>query len=230
MNHFTNRLAIAGIAALGLASSVRAWDEYGPVAPGKGEIDLKATYNLAPNAGGFTPSLQFKYGINYGLDVEVSEALATDPNLGFEKPNVAVKYNDALSGLGGFIAMDLPIASEKFDPNPTAYFYFAAQYLRTFDRVVLNDWLYYGNSFRTGDDGSLNLYIKPQLMLTDVFGPYVGVDYSTSGKLDGYTFIFKPGFTYVIGPSCTIEANVPLTKAKGSDLSTGLYAGIYGGF
>lgn len=230
MTHFTNRLAIAGIAALGLVSSVSAWDEYRPVAPGTGEVDLKATYNIAPNAGGFTPSLQLKYGLGGGLDVEFSEALATDPKLGFLKPSVAMKYNDAVSGFGGFVAMDLPLASEKVDPNPQAYFFFAIQYLRTFDRIVLNDWLYYGNSFRTNDDGKLDLYVKPQYMVTDLFGPYVGVEYVTTGKFDGSTFIFKPGFTYVIQPGLTFEANLPLAKSEGSDLSTSLYAGIYGGF
>jgi hypothetical protein len=230
MIHSTQRLALAGIATLGLAASVPAWDEYGPVARGRGEIDLGASYDIAPDAGGFAPFLQIKYGIGEGLDVEFSEALATDPELGFRKPSIALKYNDAISGFGGFVAMDLPLASEKIDPNPHAYFIFAAQYLRTFGRIVLNDWLYYGNSFRTRDDGKLDLYLKPQYMVSEVFGPYLGVEYATSGKFDGSTFIFKPGFTLAFQPGLLLEANLPVTKPEDGDVSTSIFAALRGSF
>lgn len=211
-----------------LAASVGAFDEYGPMAKGKTEIDVMANYDISPEAGGLTPSLQAKYGIVDGLDVEVFAALPTDPEFGLDQPNIALKYNDAKTGFGGFAAIDLPFASEKINPDPSAYFHFAAQYLKTFDNIVLTDWLKFSSSFKDGDDGAIDLYVKPQYNVSDKLGPYLGLQWITSGKFEGYTIAFKPGVNYVVNDMVSIEGQVPVAKTKDvDDLYVGAYAGAY---
>jgi len=227
----TSRFAMAGIAALSVASSVSAWDEYAPVAKGKIEVDLMATYNISPTAGGFTPSLQVKYGIIDGLDVEAFAATPTDPNFGLDRPNIALKYNHAATGLGGFIAVDLPVASDKINADPQTGYTFGAQYLKTFDKIVLNDWAYFASTFQTGDDGKVDVYIKPQYNVTDKIGPYVGVEWFTTGKFEGYTIAVKPGINYIITDVYAVEANLPIAKTKDiDDIYVGAYLGVYGVF
>lgn len=210
------------------AASVGAFDEYGPMAQGKTEIDAMVNYDISPEAGGLTPSVQVKYGIVEGLDVEVFAASPTDPEFGFDQPNIALKYNDAKSGFGGFAAIDLPFASEKINPDPSAYFHFAAQYLKTFDAIVLTDWLKFSSSFKDGDDGAIDLYVKPQYNVSEKLGPYLGLQWATSGKFEGYTIAFKPGVNYVVNDMVSIEGQVPVSKTKDvDDLYAGIYAGAY---
>lgn len=228
--HLNTRFAIAGILAMGLAAEVSAWDEYTPVAKGKIEADLMAGYNIAPTAGGFSPSLQVKYGIIDGLDVEVFEALATDPEVGAGQPNLALKYSHS-SGFGGFIGADLPVASEKVVADPATVLYVAAQYLKTIDKVLLSDWLLYTRSLESGAVGSIDLYVKPQYNINDKIGPYIGLDYKADEKFESYAITAKPGLNYVINGTYSAEANVGITKTKDvDDLSVAAYVGFYGVF
>ncbi len=230
MNRFKIRLALAGIAALSIASNVCAWDEYGPVAKGKTEVDLMATYAISPEAGSFTPSLQVKYGIIDGLDVELLAYTPTDPEFGLAKPNIAIKYAHA-SGFGGFVGFDIPVASEKIDADPQAGIQIAAQYNKTFDKLVLNDWLMYNRSFADGAEGSIDLFVKPQYNVTDKIGPYLGLQYVTSESFEGYTFTFKPGVNVILTDVFSVEAQVPVAKTKDvDDLGVGAYVGFYGLF
>ncbi len=228
MKHFTNSLTLAGITALALVSSATAYDEYGPITAGKTEVDAMANYDLSPEAGGLTPSLQVKYGIMDGLDIEVYGAMPTDPKFGFGQPNIAVKYNDAASGFGGFVALDLPFASKKINADPQLGYTFAAQYLKTYDKIVLNDWLKFNSTFQDGDDGTIDLYVKPQYNLSDKLGPYVGVEWKTSGKFEGYTIAIKPGVNYVVNDMISFEGQLPISKTKDvDDLYVGAYVGAY---
>lgn len=223
--------AFAGTFVLAAAASVSAWDEYGPVAKGKTEVDLMGTYALSPEAGNLTPSLQVKYGVIDGLDVEVADAMPTDPEFGFGKPNIAVKYSHPETGLGGFVAVDLPFASEKIDDDPQAAYYFALQYTKTFGSIVLNDWAMFSSSFQTEDDGIVDLYVKPQYNATDKIGPYLGLEYITSGKFEGYTFVAKPGVNVILTDVFSVEAQVPVSKTKDvDDIGVGSYLGVYAVF
>jgi hypothetical protein len=224
------RLALTGLLAAGFTAQVSAYDEYAPMAKGKTEVDLMAAYNLAPTAGGFSPSLQVKYGIIDGLDVELFEALATDPEVGAGQPNLAVKYGHA-SGFGGFIAADLPFASEKVSADPTLAIYVAAQYIKTIDKVLLTDWLLYSRSMADGAVGSIDLFVKPQYNVNDKVGPYVGLDFKADEKFEGYAITIKPGINYVINGTYSAEANVGVTKIKDvDDIAAAAYLGFYGVF
>lgn len=211
-----------------LAASAGAYDEYGPMAKGKTEVDVMANYDISPEAGGLTPSLQAKYGIIDGLDVEVLAAMPTDPEFGFDQPNIALKYIQPESGLGGFVALDLPFASEKINGDPSTVFHFALQYLKTMDKIVLNDWLKFSSSFKDGDDGTIDLLVKPQYNVSDKLGPYLGVGWTTSGKFEGYAIAFKPGVNYVVNEMVSVEGQVPVVKTKDvDDLYVGAYLGAY---
>ncbi|HNY29832.1 MAG TPA: hypothetical protein PKO15_03000 [Fibrobacteria bacterium] len=230
MKHLNTRLAVLGTLALGLATHVSAWDEYAPVSKGKMEVDLMASYNLSPSAGGFSPSLQVKYGFMEGLDVELSEALATDPEFGAGQPNLAVKYGHP-SGFGGFVGVDLPVASEKVSADPATVLYVAAQYLKTFDKVLLSDWLLYSRSLESGAVGVVDLYVKPQYNVNDKVGPYLGLDFKADEKFDLYTITAKPGINYVINGTYSAEANVGIAKTKDvDDIAVAAYLGFYGVF
>lgn len=211
-----------------LAASVGAFDEYGPMAAGKTEVDVMAAYSLSPESGDFTPALQAKYGIIDGLDVEAFVAIPTDPEFGIDQPNIALKYNHAESGWGGFVAIDLPFASDKINSDPSTVFHFAAQYLKTFDKIVLTDWLKFNSSFKDGDDGAIDLYVKPQYNVSDKLGPYLGLEWTTSGKFEGYAIAFKPGVNYVVNDMVSVEGQVPVTKIKDvDDLFVSAYVRAY---
>ena len=228
--NFKTRLVLTGLLAGGFASEVSAWDEYGPVAKGKTEVDLMAGYNLAPTAGSFAPSLQVKYGIIDGLDVELAEALTTDPEVAAGQPNIAVKYGHA-SGFGGFIGVDLPFASEAISADPAVGILVAAQYIKTFDKILLTDWLMYTRSMADGAVGSIDLYVKPQYNVNDKVGPYVGLDFKADEKFEGYTITLKPGINYVINGTYSAEANVGIAKTKDvDDIGAAAYVGFYGLF
>lgn len=216
------------LAFAALVASVGAYDEYGPMAKGKTEVDVMANYDISPEAGGFTPSLQAKYGIIDGIDIEVYAEMPTDPEFGFDRPNIALKYNQAETGFGGFVAVDLPVASDKINSDPKLGFTFAGQYLKTFGKIVLNDWLYFGSTFQDGDDGAFDLYVKPQYNVTDKIGPYLGLEWNTSGKFEGYSIAFKPGINYVVNDMVSVEGQVPVAKTKDvDDLYVGAYVGAY---
>ena len=220
------KISLLAIAAL--VASVGAYDEYAPMAMGKTEVDVMANYNIAPEAGGLTPSLQVKYGIIEGLDVEVFVAMPTDPEFGLGQPNIALKYNQAETGFGGFVAIDLPFASEKINADPQVGYTFAVQYLKTFDKIVLNDWLLFNSTFQDGHDGMIDLYVKPQYNVSDKIGPYLGLQWQTSGKFEGYAISFKPGINYIVNEMISVEGQVPVKKTKDvDDLYVGVYAGAY---
>lgn len=220
------KISLLTLAAL--VASVGAYDEYAPMATGKIEVDVKANYNLSPEAGGFTPSLQVKYGIVDGLDVEIFAAMPTDPEFGLAQPNIALKYNQAETGFGGFVAIDLPFASEKIDADPQVQYSFAVQYLKTFDKFVLNDWLLFRSTFQDGHDGQFDLYVKPQYNVSDKVGPYLGLQWVTSGKFEGYTITLKPGINYIVNDMVSLEGQLPVAKTKDmDDLYVGAYVGAY---
>lgn len=257
---------IAIPAILAAASSVLAWDEYGALGAKKLEIDAMINYysllgtydedgkkqDLPSGVSGsaIAPVLGVKYGIIDGLDVELAVPYSSvtaeagdekETSSGLAQPNIAVKYTHA-SGFGGFVAVDLPFASEEISEDPATSLYFALQYTKTFGKLALNDYILYNTTlevekYKPADE--LWVYVKPQYNVTDKIGPYLGVMYTTTigkEKYDGEDMegdgsnllTVVPGVNFIVSDAIGIEANVPVSvMGKASDAGVGVYAGFY---
>jgi len=259
--------SLLSAAILALTTGAFAYDEYGTVAKGKTEVDVMYTHQFGSgyydadakkqDAEGspavMTPSLQVKYGIIDGLDVELAGSYviankdAGDVS-GLAKPSLDVKYVHAL-GFGGLIGVDLPFGSKDIvGENPTLALRVGPVLAKTVDKVVLNGWALFTVNFEDKDKiksaNGLDVYFKPQYNVTDKIGPYIGLDYQTSiGKAQGldeisgetfkydpksYLFTVRPGVNYVIDGTYSAELNVPFTVAGQG--GTGAYVGVYVGF
>jgi len=256
-------------ALLALSAGAFAYDEYGTVAKGKTEVDAMYTHTFG--TGGYdadgkkqdaegspasmVPSLQVKYGIIDGLDVELAGSYtiynkdAGDVS-GLGKPQLDVKYVHAL-GFGALIGVDLPFGGKDIvGENPTVALRVGPVLAKTIDKVALNGWALYTLNFEDKDknksaDG-LDVYFKPQYNVTDKIGPYLGIDYQTNiGKkqyadFDGatvkedpksYLVTLKPGINYVIDGTYSAELNVPVTVVgQNNSASVAVYVGFYGVF
>ena len=267
---------IASLAVLAATSSVFAWDEYGALSAKKLEVDVMLNYTAGTggydedgkkqdNPDGASPAvtapvLGVKYGIIDGLDVELAvpftmyneDASPTGEALsGLDRTNLGVKYTHA-SGFGGFLAADLPFGSKDIvGEEPTTTFYAAVQYIKTFGKVNLTDWVIFKTALEKDDlkpADMLLVYVKPQYNVTDKIGPYLGIDYQMNvGKskevgLDEETFevtsvevdpktsllTLKPGINYIVNDAIGLEANVPVTvMGSNNTASVGAYLGFY---
>lgn len=257
-------------ALLALSAGAFAYDEYGTVAKGKTEVDVMYTHmfgtgyydadakshSIDESPAIMTPSLQVKYGIIDGLDVELGGSFVVKNKdagdvSGLDKPTLDVKYVHAL-GFGGLIGVNLPLGSEDIvGTDPTLALRVGPVLAKTIDKVVLNGWALYTLNFEDKDkikaaDG-LDVYFKPQYNVTDKIGPYLGIDYQTSiGKNQyvdeftgetvkedpkSYLVTLKPGVNYVIDGTYSAELNVPVTVAgQNNGASVSVYVGFYGVF
>jgi len=262
-----NKIAIATV--LTVACGAFAWDEYTPVAAKKLEIDAMYTYksitgyydadgkkqdyldetgsSLSPASN--TPSLQLKYGVIDGLDVElvgyyvINNKDAGDKS-GFDRTSIDVKYVHPTLGIGGFIGADLPFGSKDIvqgGANPNTTLHFALKYDKVFGPVAFDSWAAYFLNLENKDKSkfgdALDIYLKPQYNVTDKIGPYLGLDYTNTFKSKtlgtenddaGYLFTIKPGINYVISDMFSVEATVPVTLlGKNNAASWAIYAGFY---
>lgn len=257
-------------ALLALSAGAFAYDEYGTVAKGKTEVDVMYTHmfgtgyydadakshSIDESPAIMTPSLQVKYGIIDGLDVELGGSYTSSNKdagdlSGLNKPQLDVKYVHAL-GFGGLIGVDLPFGStDMVGENPTVALRVGPVLAKTIDKVVLNGWALYTLNFEDKDknksaDG-LDVYFKPQYNVTDKIGPYLGIDYQTSIGKSKFAFgdesievdpkfylvTLKPGVNYVINETYSAELNVPVTVAgqyAENKASVSVYVGFYGVF
>jgi len=257
-------------ALLALSAGAFAYDEYGTVAKGKTEVDVMYTHmfgtgyydadakshSIDESPAIMTPSLQVKYGIIDGLDVELGGSYVVKNKdagdvSGLDKPTLDVKYVHAL-GFGGLIGVNLPLGSEDIvGTDPTLALRVGPVLAKTIDKVVLNGWALYTLNFEDKDkikaaDG-LDVYFKPQYNVTDKIGPYLGIDYQTSIGKSKFAFgdesievdpkfylvTLKPGVNYVINETYSAELNVPVTVAgqyAENKASVSVYVGFYGVF
>ena len=194
---------IALAAVLAAATGAMAWDEYGALGARKLEVD--AMFNYYGYTGGYdedgtkqdadgspaamNPVLGLKYGIIDGLDVELAvpylmlnKDYAGDDLNGLDRVNLGVKYTHPGTGLGGFLAVDLPLGSKDIvGEDPATSIHVAAQYIKTFGPVFLADFVKYQLNLEVEDvkkADMLEIYVKPQYNVTDKIGPYVGIDYA----------------------------------------------------
>ncbi|MEK7392230.1 MAG: hypothetical protein AAB214_06660 [Fibrobacterota bacterium] len=256
-------------AVLALTSGAFAYDEYGTVAKGKTEVDVMYAHTLGmgtydadakkQDAEGspvtYNPSLQVKYGVLDGLDVELSANYliynkdAGDAS-GLNKPQLDVKYVHAL-GFGGLIGVDLPFGGKDIvGKNPVAALRVGPVLAKTIDKMVFNGWALVAVNFEDKDKNKaangLDVYFKPQYNVTDKIGPYLGVDYQTNlgkgQKVDedgntykhdpkSYLLTVKPGINYILDGTYSAELNVPVTVIGQNNTATaGVYVGFYGVF
>lgn len=231
------KIAIATV--LTVACGAFAWDEYTPVAAKKLEIDAMYTYTSIggsydqdakkQSATGSpalqAPSLQFKYGIIDGLDVELAGTFALankdaagyypgsfddngDPKsvAGLARPSLDVKYVHPALGIGGFIGADLPVGSEDIvGKNPTATLHFALKYDKVFGPVAFDSWAAYFLNLEDKDKNKaadiLDIYLKPQYNVTDKIGPYLGLDFQKTFKSKtAGTELDNAGYLFTIKP------------------------------
>ena len=251
------------LAVLAVAGGAFAFDQYLPVGKGKLESDLMV--QRTAQSGGYdadgksqsltseegspattTPSLQFKYGIIDGLDVELLAAyeLRNKDNgdvSGLSRPELALKYVHPEMGVGGFLNVALPMGSEKIvGEKPATTFFVGAIYGKTFGQIVVNafaDYQFNTESEKMKQD-AIQVYAQGQYNVNTQIGPYLGVDYAKAfemqmdgtsvPKSDGYLLTLKPGLNFAVNEMIAIEANVPVTvMGKSKESSWALYAGVY---
>lgn len=216
------------IAVMGLAAGAFSWDEYGPVATGKTEVDVMASQDFTGEAT--YPSLQVKYGIIDGLDVEASAFyVSSDLASGVGAPNLAVKYVHPELGLGAFVGVDFPVGSEEVvGTDPKTIVYPSLLISKVLGPVALNAWAMYAFPTDEFDNGKIDLYLKPQYNVTDKIGPYLGLQMYKYKDIDPF-YVAKPGINYIVNEMISLEANYALTipTAEGLENSNAGYAGVY---
>lgn len=215
------------ITVLGLAAASQAFDEYLPLAPKTLEVDGMFTYSaidgwdddgdsfMEGSPASMTPSLQIKYGIIPGLDVELglSYLIANEDwgdVSGIDRPNLAVKYAHPELGVGGFLAVDLPFGSEDIVGTDAATtFKLGALYGKTFGQVMFNGLLSYKTTLEVNDAkpaDELEVFLKPQYNLNEKLGVYLGVDWLMSvGDEKAYDEYYDEEIEDFVGG--TIEAD-----------------------
>lgn len=214
------------IAVLGLAAGAFSWDEYGPVAKGKTEVDVMGTHYITDKAT--APALQIKYGIIDGLDVEaVLPTKISDAASGLGAPNLAVKYVHPELGLGAFVGVDLPVGSEEVvTDDPATVVYPSLLISRVFGSVALNAWAMYSFATDASGDGTVDLYLKPQYNVTPKVGPYLGLELVKPKDTDP-TYIARPGLNYIVNDLISVEANYALSIPPEGDNASAVYGGVY---
>jgi hypothetical protein len=265
-------------AVLSCAVGTFAYDEYGTVKAKSLEADVMYTHTFGMgvyNSDGdkkdykdwngedispayMAPSLQLKYGIIDGLDVEaVVPFLMTNKDAGdksgLNKPQIDVKYLNPI-GVGVLVGVDLPLGGEDIVGTDPALALRGGLILsKNIDKLALNGWALYTHNFEDGSEAKykagdvLDFYVKPQYNVTDKIGPYLGIDFiktfdsesdGNSNGDAGYLLTLKPGLNYVINDKFGAELNVPVTilgknqtpSATGPGASVSIYAGFYSTF
>jgi hypothetical protein len=213
-------------AILALTTGAFAFDEYGTMAKGKTEVDVMVSQDLT---GEVTyPALQVKYGIMDGLDVEaVLPMTITSDVSGLAQPNLGLKYLHATSGVGGFVAVDLPFGSEDIvSDDPATVIYTSLLYSKVHGPVALNAWALYKFASDAAGDGAFDLYVKPQYNVTDKIGPYLGLDMIKYKDVDPF-YTVRPGINYIVNDLVAVEANYSLGIPSEGDNVHGVYGGVY---
>lgn len=260
---------IASLAVLAAASGSFAFDQYLPLSKGKLETDVmylhtgylggydadgkKQSGDNSPTAE--APSLQVKYGIIDGLDVEVyveydinnPDVEGADKVSGLARPQLAVKYAHPELGLGGYLNVAIPVGSKDIvGEEPPTTLFAGIIYGKTFGPAVVNTYAEYqfNTEVEKFKQDAVHAYLQGQYNATDKIGPYLGVDYlqvleasydgEAVSKSGGNLLTLKPGANVILNDKMALEFTVPVSvMGKSGEMgymapaSYGVYAGFY---
>lgn len=252
------------LAALATATAPFAFDVYLPLAPRTLETDLG--YEIDFTTGGYdadgkfqdvgdaspmtqAPSLQLKYGLLPGLDVEAAASMELrneDANegtaaSGLSQPELALKYVHPELGLGGFVNVAFPVGSKEIvGDEPATAITLGLIGGSDFGQLAVNAFggYVYTTEVEKWKQDELTVYAQAQYDVSELLGPYLGLgwDKGLVGTWDGddrpesawWILTANPGANFVFSDRLSAEASVPVTVAGNNvEASWGLYAGVY---
>jgi hypothetical protein len=251
MSHKMKRPTLTVLTALSMASSLFALDEYMPVPPRVMQIDMG--FERSAIAGQYgsdwesngaeiedNPTalpMQGKFGLLDKLEASMGITyLFVDAagHTGLDRPVLALKYGDPVTGGGGFLAISLPVGFEDImNSGNFATMTFGGMYDKDFPQ-----WKLFSNasySFNTEDDNKtkidqLHFFAKPEYPLpikgltakNQYLGVNLGMTYDfyfnrmvKAQSIDegAHLFTVAPGAYYTFNKILGAEMGIPMTLA-----------------
>jgi hypothetical protein len=237
------------ITALFAASTLFALDEYMPVPTRVMQINMGVEHSSIPGQfndgwesdGVYSKEdptaipMQGKFGLMDQLEGSMAiRYLILDErgHTGLDRPTLALKYGDPISGGGGFLAISLPVGFDDIiNAGNFATMTFGAMYNREFSLIKMFSNLSY--SFNTEDDtktkiDNIHIFGKAEYPLIapwfTIHKQYVGLNLSAIYDLDfnkmkdgesvdlmGNLFQLAPGAYYTLNKIVSMEVNVPFS-------------------
>ncbi len=245
------KMMLSTLTALSMASALYALDEYMPVAArvmqinmGLDRTSIAGQYNSSWESGGSevpdNPTalpMQGKFGLLDKLEASMAISyLFVDRtgHTGLDRPVLALKYGDQVTGGGGFLAIALPVGFEDImNSGNYATMTFGGMYDKDFPQVKLFSNLSY--SFNTEDADknkidNLHFFAKPeyplQIKSLSTHNQYLGLNLAmsydfyfnrmTNGESmdDGaHLILIAPGAFYTFNKIVSAEMAFPMSLA-----------------
>ena len=244
-------IKLSTLTALCTASALFALDEYNPVPArvmqinvGLERTSVSGQYQsswesdeLANVNNPTTIPMQDKFGLLDNLEgsMEVDYLIEdTQGHTGLDRPKLALKYGDPVSGGGGYLAISLPIGFEDImNAGNFATMTFGGMFNRNFPRVNLMSNISY--SFNTEDNNknkvdNLRFFAKPEMPVTPkplvAKGQYLGVSLGTTYQYffnttvngdasedKAHLLTIAPGVSYTYNKIISAEMQFPISVA-----------------
>jgi hypothetical protein len=247
----SHKLMVASLTAFLTATAPFALDEYNPVPArvmqinfGMERTTISGYYESTWESNGvenennpMSLPMQGKFGLMDNLEgsMEVNYLIEDDSgHTGLDRPVLALKYLDPNRGLGGYLAIALPVGFEDImNAGNYATLTFGAMFNRNFPRVNLLSNISY--SFNTEDShkskiDDIRLFAKPEVPLPvkaiNAKGQYLGLnlgmsyDFMFNQQVNGASvddgaqlFVASPGAYYTVNKIVSAELQFPITLA-----------------
>jgi hypothetical protein len=245
------KMMVATLTAGLTAAASFALDEYNPVPARVMQINIgmertsisgnyQASWESDDVSNANNPTalpMQGKFGLLDQLEGSMAvRYLVVDEvgHTGLDRPVLALKYGDPVSGGGGFLAIALPVGFEDImNAGNFATMTFGGMYNKTFPMVNLMSNVSY--SFNTEDNektkiDNLRLFAKPEYALNlkglSTRGQYLGInlalayDFSFNRMVKGtsmddgaHLFVVAPGVYYTFSKIVSAEMEFPISLA-----------------
>jgi hypothetical protein len=247
----SNKSMLPALSPLFLATGIFALDEYMPIPYRVMQInigmerssingDYQGTWESDEISDPDNPTalpVQGKFGLLDGLEGSMAINYLVqdrDGHTGLDRPVLALKYGDPVSGGGGFLAVSLPVGFEDImNAGNYATMSFGAMYCKNFPRINLLSNASY--SFNTEDNNqnkidNLRLFAKPEYPLALAFvqerKQYLGVSLAavynfyfnrmedgTSVDVGAHLFQLIPGVYYTFSKVVSAEISAAFALA-----------------
>jgi hypothetical protein len=245
----SQKMMLSTLTALCTASALFALDEYMPVAARVMQIDLgfdrtsiggnyQSTWESDGKENTHNPTslpMQGKFGLLDNLEASMAiRYLFIDGagHTGLDRPVLALKYGDPVTGGGGFLAISLPVGFEDImNAGNFATMTFGGMYDKKFPMLTLYSNASY--SFNTEDNDktkmdNLHIFAKPEYPLPlqglTKLNQYLGVNLAMSydfwfnhmvngESVDEGAHLFQvaPGAFYTFNKIVSAEMNIPIS-------------------
>jgi hypothetical protein len=247
----SHKLMVASFTALLSATAPLALDEYNPVPARVMQINfgmerstISGRYQSSWESNGvenehnpMSLPMQGKFGLMDNLEGSMEVNYLIEDNAGhtgLDRPVLALKYLEPTRGLGGYLAIALPVGFEDImNAGNYATLTFGAMYNRNFPHVnLLSNFSY---SFNTEDShkskiDDIRFFAKPEVPLPIKAltgkGQYLGLnlgmsyDYMFNQQVNGassddgaHLFLASPGAYYTVNKIVSAELQFPVALA-----------------